>query len=62
MSFIDKAKNAAEDAIGKVKEAVGDVTGNDSLEADGKSDQAEASVKDAGEKAKDLGNDLKDKF
>lgn len=32
MSFIDKAKNAAEDAVGKVKEAVGDATGNDSLE------------------------------
>lgn len=40
MGFIDKAKNAAEDAVGQVKEVVGDITGNDDLKAEGKKDQA----------------------
>ena len=31
MGFIDKAKNAAEDAVGKAKEVVGDITNNDDL-------------------------------
>lgn len=53
MSFIDKAKNAAEDALGKAKEVAGDVTNNDELKAEGKSDQATSSVKDAGENVKD---------
>ena len=34
-----KAKNAAEDAIGKAKEVIGDVTNNDELAAEGKKDQ-----------------------
>lgn len=53
MSFIDKAKNAAEDTLGKAKEVAGDVTNNDELKAEGKSDQAKSSVKDAGENVKD---------
>ncbi|MBF4161663.1 CsbD family protein [Nocardioides acrostichi] len=53
MGFVDKAKNAAEDALGKAKEAIGDTTGDDSLKAEGKKDQASSSVKDAGEKVKD---------
>ena len=53
MGLADKAKNAAQDAAGKVKEAVGDVTGNEELEAEGKADQAGASVKKAGEGVKD---------
>ena len=36
MSFIDKAKNTAEDALGKAKEVVGDITDNKDLEAEGK--------------------------
>ncbi|KRF19337.1 hypothetical protein ASG90_20880 [Nocardioides sp. Soil797] len=62
MSFADKAKNAVQDATGKVKEAAGSATDNDDLEAEGKTDQAEASVKNAGEKAKDALGDLKDGF
>lgn len=54
MGIADKAKNAAEDALGKVKEVVGDVTNNDKLEAEGKGDQAEASVKKTGENIKDV--------
>jgi len=38
---------------GKVKEATGKATDNESLEAEGKGDQAAANVKQAGEKVKD---------
>lgn len=53
MSFIDKAKNAAEDAIGKAKEATGDATDDKNLEAEGKKDQGAAGVKKIGENIKD---------
>lgn len=53
MSFVDKAKNAAEDAVGKAKEVVGDLTDNDNLKAEGKADQAEAGVKGKVEDVKD---------
>lgn len=53
MSGADKIKNAAEKAAGKGKEAVGDVTGNDKLKAEGKIDQADANLKQAGENVKD---------
>ncbi|MBJ7529514.1 MULTISPECIES: CsbD family protein [Nocardioides] len=53
MGIADKAKNAAQDAAGKVKEAVGDVTNNEKLEAEGKKDQAAASAKKTGEGVKD---------
>ena len=48
MATTDKAKNTAEQAKGKLKEAAGEVTGNDKLRAEGKADQ-----KQAGEKVKD---------
>jgi len=53
MGHDDKIENAAQDAAGTVKEGVGDATDNDSLKAEGKSDQAGADVKQAGEKVKD---------
>lgn len=53
MGLDDKIKNAAEEAKGKVKEAAGDATDNEELEAEGKSDQAKANLKQAGEKTKD---------
>lgn len=53
MSFVDKAKNAAEDALGKAKEVVGDLTDNKDLEAEGKADQGSAGVKKVGENLKD---------
>ena len=53
MGIVDKAKNAAQDAAGKVKEAVGDVTNNEKLEAEGKKDQGSASAKKTGEGVKD---------
>lgn len=53
MSAVDKAKNAAEDLAGKAKEALGKVSGNADLEAEGRTDQTKSDVKDAGEKVKD---------
>ena len=53
MGIADNAKNAAEDLKGKAKEAVGDVTGNDELKAEGKADQTKSSAKKAGENVKD---------
>lgn len=53
MSATDKAKNAAENVSGKAKEAAGKATDNEDLEAEGRSDQSKADLKDAGEKVKD---------
>ena len=53
MSFIVKAKNAAEDVVGKAKEVIGEVTDDKDLEAEGKKDQGSAGVKKIGENIKD---------
>lgn len=53
MGTDDKIENSAENAKGKVKEGVGDATGNDRLKAEGKGDQIAADIKQAGEKVKD---------
>lgn len=53
MTNKDKAKNVAQVAKGKVKEAAGKTTGDDKLEADGKADQMKGNMKQAGEKVKD---------
>ena len=62
MGFDDKAENKTEDLKGRAKEAAGSVTGNDDLKDEGRADQAESSVKQAGEKAKDALGDVKDAF
>jgi len=54
MSAADKIKNAAEDLVGKGKEAVGNATNNDKLVAEGKADQTKSSAKQAGENVKDV--------
>ncbi|MEN0024573.1 CsbD family protein [Microbacterium sp. LS_15] len=53
MGLDDKIKNAAQDIAGKAKEAVGKVTDNEKLEAEGKADQVKADAKKAGENVKD---------
>jgi uncharacterized protein YjbJ (UPF0337 family) len=53
----DKIDNKAEDVAGKVKEGVGKATDDERLETEGKTDQASASVKQAGEKIKDVFRD-----
>jgi uncharacterized protein YjbJ (UPF0337 family) len=62
MGFDDKAENKGQDLKGRAKEAVGSVTGDDDLKNEGRGDQAESSVKQAGEKAKDAVGDVKDAF
>ena len=53
MSTDDKVRNAAEKAKGSVKETAGKVTGDRSLESEGKLDKSKADLKQAGEKVKD---------
>lgn len=53
MGASDKMENAAEKANGKMKEAVGDATDNERLEAEGKMDQTKGNLKQAGENVKD---------
>jgi uncharacterized protein YjbJ (UPF0337 family) len=53
MSKKDKAKNVAQVAKGKFKEAAGKTTGDEHLEAEGDADQMMGNVKQAGEKVKD---------
>ena len=53
MGIDDKLKNAAEDAKGKAKEAVGKATDDEELQAEGEADQTKASLKKAGENVKD---------
>jgi uncharacterized protein YjbJ (UPF0337 family) len=54
-----------DDVKGRVKEAVGDLTDNDHLKREGRADRKVGKVKgiidDAGEKAKDLVDDIRDK-
>lgn len=59
MSTSDKAENKAEEIKGKAKETTGRAVGNESLEAEGVTDQTKANVKQAGEKVKDAARDLK---
>ena len=53
MSLMDKAKNKVEEREGKSKEAIGRVTGDNKLKAEGKVDQAKAKLKRTGKKIKD---------
>ena len=53
MGFDDKAKNAAEKAAGKMKEAVGDATDDRDMKAEGQAEQTKADLKQAGENVKD---------
>lgn len=54
MGLDDKIKNAAQDVIGKGKEAAGEHRNDDSLKAEGQKDQTAASAKKAGENVKDV--------
>ena len=62
MGLDDKADNKGQDLKGRAKEAAGSLTGDDDLKNEGRGDQAESSVKQAGEKAKDAIGDVKDAF
>ncbi len=53
MGLGDKIENMKDDLTGKGKEAAGKATDNERLEAEGRVDQSQADVKQAGEKVKD---------
>jgi len=57
MGALDKLKNAMQSAMGRTKEGAGRATGDHRLEAEGKTDQAAGSLKQAGEKVKDTFKD-----
>lgn len=57
MGAKDDLGNTGERLTGKAKEGIGKLTDNERLEAEGKSDQVKADVKQAGEKAKDAWKD-----
>ena len=52
----DEVRNK-DDAKGRVKEAAGDLTGDDELQREGKVDQATGKVKDGVEKVSDKAKD-----
>ena len=62
MGLGDKISNKAEDLKGNAKESAGKASGDEQLEAEGKGDQASASLKDGVEKLKDAAADIKDGF
>jgi uncharacterized protein YjbJ (UPF0337 family) len=54
MGSDDKLKNTTDSKLGSAKEKIGDATGNEDMQAEGKADQAKADLKQAGEKVKDV--------
>lgn len=57
MGVGDDIKHNMEDMKGKAKEAVGDATDNERLEAEGKAEQVGANLKKAGDDVKDAFTD-----
>jgi len=53
MGIGDKIENMKDDLTGKAKEGTGKVTDNERLEAEGRTGQSKADLKQAGEKTKD---------
>ena len=53
MGLGDKISNAANEAAGKAKEGLGNLTDNSELEREGQTQQAGANVRQAGEDVKD---------
>jgi uncharacterized protein YjbJ (UPF0337 family) len=53
MGLDDKIENATEKLSGKAKETGGRASGDERLEAEGRTDQSKADLKGAGEKVKD---------
>jgi uncharacterized protein YjbJ (UPF0337 family) len=53
MGVFDKAKDKAEQAVGKGKESVGEATDNEDLENAGKRDQVSGEAKETGHELRD---------
>lgn len=58
MGTEDKFDNKAEEMKGKAKEGWGKATDDERTEAEGRTDQGKANIKQAGEKAKDAVKDV----
>ncbi len=58
MSGTDKARNKGQEVGGKAKETVGNITGDESIRDEGRSDQVKSNLKGAAEKVKDAFNRL----
>lgn len=54
----DKTQAKIDQMKGKAKETAGHAVGNESMEAEGRSDQAKGDIRQAGEKAKDAAKDI----
>jgi uncharacterized protein YjbJ (UPF0337 family) len=55
----DRVKGAAREISGKVKEAAGDLTGNEEMEAEGKADQLEGKGQKIIGKVKDKAGEIR---
>ncbi|MGI8458040.1 MAG: CsbD family protein [Propionibacteriaceae bacterium] len=60
MGLGDKISNKAEELGGKAKQAAGDATDNEELQAEGQKDQVSGQGKQAGEHVKDAAGDARD--
>lgn len=60
MSLGDKIGSKAEEVIGKLKTAVGDLTDNEQLEAEGRAQTTAAKAKQAGEAVKEAAEEVAD--
>ena len=54
MGDSDKFKNATDSKMGEAKEKLGDLTGNEDMQAEGQTEKSTADLKQAGEKVKDV--------
>ena len=62
MGTADKIENAKDRFAGRAKEAAGAATDDEQLRDEGRGEQTEADVKDAGEKVKDAAHKIGDSF
>jgi uncharacterized protein YjbJ (UPF0337 family) len=62
MGLDDKLDNAVDRVGGRAKETAGAATDDEELRAEGRGQQTEADVKDAGEKVKDAAGKVGDAF
>lgn len=60
MNTEDKIKNESMKLGGKAKEGVGGALGDEQMQAEGRGDQAEGGIRQAGERVKDAAKDIKD--
>lgn len=60
MALDDKTGHKAEELKGKAKGAVGDLTDDDQLKAEGRADEGSGQLKQAGDKLKDAAGKAKD--